>query len=333
MKKHKKWAALQEKTFHLLDWNEHSNPTNLRLKIVLAAVTVLAVIIVVVDSFSGLPMWWSILSLLLNILITALFSVEYILRFWVAPLQYTGLPPWRARLRYLRKPASIIDFVAVLPFYLMVLTDLDVTSLRTLWILRLFVLLKFNRYFHTLDSILLVIKRKRLELITSLLAVASLMLISSALIYTIESRVQPEKFRNILSGFWWAISTLLTIGYGDIYPITGMGRLLASVVAILGVGLIAVPTGIISAGYVEEMQSNHEKNKERRQTMRSSIMGASGKGTPAKNSLPPKPKTRQGTGKTANDEKTDAVMAPERKTYKNRTPVEDVLRKRRYKRK
>ncbi len=257
-----KYRQLQKTIYILLDREEHKNMANFRIKLFLAILTIVAVSVVVLDSFPILPYWWWVVSILLNLLITGLFTIEYILRVWVAPLQFPALRPWRARLRYLRKPSAIIDLVAVLPFYLMVLTDLDITSLRTLWILRLFVLLKFNRYFHTLDNILVVMKRKRWELVSSLLAVGSLMLVSSAIIYAIENPVQPDKFRTIFSGFWWAISTLLTIGYGDIYPITAAGKLLASVVAILGVGLIAVPTGIIGAGYVEEMQEQHSKRRE-----------------------------------------------------------------------
>ncbi len=261
--KQKKYVKHQQKLYHLLNWDEHGNLANFRLKIILAIFTIVAVVVVVIDSFSGMPLWWKAISLILNVLITGLFSVEYALRVWVAPLQFPSLRPWRARLRYIRKPAAVVDFVAIMPFYMMVLTDLDVTNLRVLWILRLFVLLKFNRYFHTLDNIILVIKHKRWELITSLLAVGFLMLISAALIYTIEGPVQPDKFTSILSGFWWAISTLLTIGYGDIYPVTGVGKLLASVVAVLGVGLIAVPTGIISAGYIEEMQERQNEQRKK----------------------------------------------------------------------
>ncbi len=256
-----RYQHIQKEAHKLLNADTHESLASFRLKIVLAALTVLAVTVVMLDSFSAMPPWWRRLSFDLNLFITLFFSIEYLLRLWVAPLRFPTLPAWRARLRHMRKPAALIDLVAVLPFYLMVLTHLDVTGLRMLWILRLFVLLKFNRYFHTLDNILSVMKHKRWELISSLLAVGSLMLISSALIYTMENPVQPDKFKNIFSGLWWAISTLLTIGYGDIYPVTDAGKLLASVVAILGVGLIAVPTGIISAGYVEEMQDRQNKHR------------------------------------------------------------------------
>ena len=222
----------------------------------------LATLIVILDSFP-MPRWYWVLSTAANILITFLFTIEYILRVWTAPLLYPDKSPAKARLRYIVSPMAIIDLLSILPFYLFLFTDIDLAALRTLRLLRLFVFFKFNRYFHTLDTIGQVIKTKRRELITSMVAVFSLMLISSALIYTIEGQVQPDKFQNILSGLWWAVSTLLTIGYGDIYPITALGKLLASFVAILGVGLIAVPTGIIGAGFVEVTKDRQEKQAEK----------------------------------------------------------------------
>ncbi|MDL2254062.1 ion transporter, partial [Ruminococcaceae bacterium OttesenSCG-928-I18] len=253
---------LRQKTYDLLRVDQHRSPGNRRVTGFLVGLILLATLLVILDSFP-MPHWYWRLSAVVNVAITLLFSAEYLLRVWTAPLCYPDKTPARARLRYIFSPMALIDLLSILPFYLLIFTNVDFAALRTLRLLRLFVFFKFNRYFHTLDTIGQVIRTKKRELITSMVAVFSLMMISSALIYSIEGQVQPEKFSNVLSGLWWAISTLLTIGYGDIYPITAIGKVLAAVVAVLGVGLIAVPTGIISAGFVEVMGKKQEERAEK----------------------------------------------------------------------
>lgn len=104
-----------------------------------------------------------------------------------------------------------------------------------------------------------VLKIKAAELVSSVFIVFVLMLIFSALMYSIENEAQPEAFQNAFSGMWWAIATFTTVGYGDIYPITVAGKLLGGFVSILGIDLVAVPTGIISSGFME--LNNKEKEK------------------------------------------------------------------------
>ncbi len=227
----------------------------------LLSLVLLGAVVIVLDSFTpgGGYRWF---SLGVNIVLTFFFSIEYILRLWTAPLRYPQKPPARARLRYALSPMGIVDLLTILPLYLVLLLPLNGFTLRVLAILRLFILFKANRYFKGLTTIGRVIHEKRHELFTSLAIVFSLMMISSAMIYVFEAPVQPDKFSNILSGMWWAVSTLLTIGYGDIYPVTAIGKLLAAVVAVLGVGLIAVPTGIVSAGFFDQLGKNDKNIKE-----------------------------------------------------------------------
>jgi len=130
-------------------------------------------------------------------------------------------------------------------------------DLRFLWVLRLlrlFRVFKFNRYSSALNLISKVVKRKKEELIATVFIMVFIIMISSTLIYYMENAVQPDKFPNIVASFWWAIATLTTVGYGDIYPITAIGKIFASVIAISGIGLVALPTGIISSGFMSEMK-------------------------------------------------------------------------------
>lgn len=187
-----------------------------------------------------------------------IFTLEYILRLWTADLLYPGELPWRARVRYLHSPLAVIDLLAILPFYLTLLPPFDLTSLRMLRLLRLFQLFKLSRYTSSLSVILRVIQKKSAQLLSSMAVVFILILISSLLMYSVENPAQPQVFDNALSGMWWAVSTLTTVGYGDIYPITMWGKLLGSVIALLGIVLLAVPTAIISSGFIE--QSNKRRD-------------------------------------------------------------------------
>ena len=183
------------------------------------------------------------------------FSVEYLLRIWTADLLYPELTPVRARLKYICSGMAIIDLISFLPFYLpLFLSNVVVTrSLLLLLLLRLF---KLSRYTDAMSSIWSVFRNKIQEILVSILFVMMMLVIASLLIYYAEHDAQPDKFTNAFSGVWWAVATLTTVGYGDIYPVTGAGRFLGGIIALTGIGLVAVPTGIISAGFVELLERN-----------------------------------------------------------------------------
>lgn len=126
-------------------------------------------------------------------------------------------------------------------------------------IVRLFRVFKLNRYTSALSTIATVFKKKKSQLISSIFVVLLLMIIAAVLMYSIENEAQPDVFENAFSALWWAIATLTTVGYGDIYPVTVLGKILSAVIALLGIGLVAVPTGIISAGFMETIDHDEEK--------------------------------------------------------------------------
>ena len=187
-----------------------------------------------------------------------LFTVEYVLRVWTADLLRPELPPWRARLRYLCTGMAVIDLLAILPFCMAVLPwfrPVNLMSLRTLRLLRLLRLFKLNRYIDALQAVSDVFRQRFHQLMASMFFVMVLMVIASLLMYAVEHEAQPDRFCNAFSGFWWAVATLTTVGYGDIYPITVAGRLLGAVIALLGVGMVAIPTGILSSGFMEHLNN------------------------------------------------------------------------------
>ena len=186
-----------------------------------------------------------------------IFSVEYLLRIWTADLLFPERSPLRARLKYMVSVMAVIDLLAILPFYLPMVLPVDLLGIRAVRLVRLLRIFKLNRYSEALVSIGDVFKRKSREMCVSIFFVFILLTVASLLIYYAEHDAQPDKFSNAFSGLWWAVATLTTVGYGDIYPITVVGRILGAVIAIMGIGMVAIPTGILSAGFVEVLEKNN----------------------------------------------------------------------------
>ena len=220
---------------------------------------VVNVILVIADTFD-LPSNLKRISGAIEVASVVVFTIEYLLRFWVADLRFPQYSPLKTRLKYVFSFMSIIDLLAILPFYIPFLVSIDLRVLRVLRISRLFRLFKVNRYTHALSTIGSVFVNKAHELLSSMFMVMLLMIIAAVLMYNVESVAQPDKFDNAFSSLWWAVATLTTVGYGDVYPVTVLGKILSGVIAILGVGLVAVPTGIISAGFMEQVESSKEEN-------------------------------------------------------------------------
>jgi len=224
---------------------------------------VINVFIIILDTFSFTD---SIKHIFLQVELwtVIIFSIEYLLRFWTADYIYPDKKPFAARIKYAFTFMAIVDLLAVLPFYLPFIFPFDLRVLRMVRLLRLLRLLKVNRYTNALTTVGNVIKRKSAQLLSSMYVVSILMVIASVLMYSIENEAQPEVFSNAFTGLWWAVATLTTVGYGDIYPVTAIGKVLGTIIALLGIGLVAVPTGIISAGFIEEAnRENQEHNEEK----------------------------------------------------------------------
>ena len=181
------------------------------------------------------------------------FSIEYGLRIWTADLLYPGIGKWRGRVKYMTSAMAVVDLLAILPFWLPMFLPGSMLGVRALRLVRLLRIFKLNRYFDAMKSVGEVLSAKKSELLGSLFFIWLLMMVSSLMIYSAEHDAQPEAFRNAFSGLWWAVATMTTVGYGDIYPITVAGRIFGAVIAFAGVAAVAIPTGIISAGMMERI--------------------------------------------------------------------------------
>jgi voltage-gated potassium channel len=188
----------------------------------------------------------------------AVFSVEYLARAWVAPEdpRYAADPAWKARLRYLVSPIALVDLAAILPAYLGMLLAIDLRYLRLLRLLRL---LKLTHYFRGLGIFISVVQSEARTLASGVFTMATLVIVAASLMYGIEHRAQPESFGTISESLWWAVVTMTTVGYGDVYPITPAGRILAALIMLLGVGIVALPAGILAARFAEELQARRDQ--------------------------------------------------------------------------
>lgn len=209
------------------------------------------IIAMVAESYTHVHSQYHVLLKRLEICTIVIFSVEYILRVWTAKFKYpTAKHP---RLRYVFSPMAVIDLLSILPFYLTLFIAYDLSFFLILRLFRILRIFKLHRYFDGLNLIGMVLRKKSRELVASAMVIFILLVIASILMYYIEHPVQPEIFPNIPTAFWWAVETLTTVGYGDIYPITGWGRFLSGFIALLGIGLVALPTGIVSSGFLKEL--------------------------------------------------------------------------------
>jgi voltage-gated potassium channel len=188
-----------------------------------------------------------------EIVSVAIFTAEYVLRLWTAPEDPRFSDnPTRARLRFALQPYMVIDFLAFAPAY--VALFIPIADLRILRMFRLLRLLKMARYSPAVSTLIHVLSQERRALFGTLLLLLCVMCMSAEFMYIAEGHVQPNVFGTLPDCMYWAIVTLTTVGYGDKVPITQLGRLIAGVTMILGLGLFALPVGIISASFLSEIR-------------------------------------------------------------------------------
>lgn len=251
---------IKERVYCLIRDDDENDLASNIFDAAIISLIVINVILVILDTFA-LPLWVQNISNVIEFISVIIFTIEYLLRLWTATYLYPVKTPFKARLKYICSFMAIIDLLAILPFYIPFIIPFDLRVLRTLRVIRLLRLFKVNRYTDALSTIGNVFKKKASQLLSSMFIVLLLMVIASVLMYNVENAAQPDKFSNAFSGLWWAVATLTTVGYGDIFPITALGKVLSGIIALLGIGLVAVPTGIISAGFIESIDKEKEAAK------------------------------------------------------------------------
>ena len=241
---------------------EQPNSISRYFDIFIVSLIVINVFAVILETMESFYSQHRIIFENLELFSVIVFSIEYILRLWACTLIEKYKHPVWGRLRYMFSIEAIIDLLAILPFYLPIFVTMDTRFLRVLRLFRLLRVFKLGRYSVAFQSIINVVKSRKEELLTTLTFLLVILVLSSSMMYYIENEAQPEAFTSIPATMWWAIATLTTVGYGDIYPITPLGKILGAFIAVIGVGVFALPAGVIATGFESEI-NNKKKKKEK----------------------------------------------------------------------
>jgi voltage-gated potassium channel len=216
----------------------------------LIGLILLNVLAVMAESVAGIKAGYGVWLTWFEYLSVTVFIAEYLLRVWSCTANLRYQHPLFGRIRFALTPLAIVDMLAILPT-LLIWGGVDLRFLRILRLSRMLRLAKLGRYSKALQTMGLVLRNKREELVLALLLMVMILVVSSSLMYMAENARQPEAFSSIPATMWWGIMTLTTVGYGDVYPITTLGKLTAAVIAVAGIGLFALPAGIVGSAFVE----------------------------------------------------------------------------------
>jgi len=249
---------MRKRIFQILEPGEKGDIASRSVDFVLIALILLSVLSIVLETVPSLAIYQSEFYRF-EVLIVFVFTVEYVLRIYTCVESEKYREPLRGRIRYIFSPLALVDLIAIAPFYLAFL-PLDMRFIRMIRVLRLFRLFRLGRYTRAVEILGRVVVDKRAELAVSVLLGFILIMFSAIMMFYVEHDAQPEHFESIPDAMWWAIVTLSTIGYGDVFPITILGRVLGAIIAALGVGMFALPTGIIGAAFVEEYRNLRTDN-------------------------------------------------------------------------
>ena len=254
------YKKIKQRTYEIIEAAKPGDVLSKVFDIFIMALIFINVVAVLMDTFNLPPTMTKVLKAI-EVISVIIFTFEYLLRLWTCEYKYTECSSAKCLIKYVFSFMAIIDLLAILPFYLPMVISVDLRVLRMLRIFRLMRIFKINRY--TMALIAQVFKNKSGQLISSIAVVFVLILIASVIMYNVEHEAQPEQFTNVFQSMWWAIATLTTVGYGDIYPVTIIGKMLSATIALLGIGLVAVPTGIITAGFTELVEKEKSSNDEK----------------------------------------------------------------------
>lgn len=248
---------IRETLFNVLEIENPDNRISNRFERFMFIIIVTNLIVMILETVKDINLvlgtyfyWFDMFSL-------AVFTGEYVTRLWVCTLDKRYSSFIMGRLRYSLTPMMIIDLIVIIPLFLPIFfTDpFDTRFLLILRTVRIARLLKLTRYSRSFQRLARVSLKKKDDLMAAVGVVIMLLVVSSSMMYYVEHNVQPEKFSSIPAAMWWSVATLTTVGYGDVFPVTNLGKFIGAFIAILGIGMVALPTGIIGSGFLEEMQT------------------------------------------------------------------------------
>jgi voltage-gated potassium channel len=248
---------IRRRIFEIIEKAEEGDIPSTVFDISIIVLILLNIAAVIAASFNSFADAHAVMLHRFEVCSIAIFTVEYALRLWTAQSKYPEAK--HPYFKHLFSAPAIIDLLAILPFFLPFLILADLRFLRVIRLLRIVRIFKLSRYNKAMDLMIRVLKNEREKIIMTVFMTAIMLILSASIMYHIESSEQPEQFSNIPETIWWAVATLTTVGYGDVYPVTVAGKILGGIIAILGIGLVALPAGIISSGFINAMGDNNRK--------------------------------------------------------------------------
>ncbi|SFB83192.1 ion transporter [Pseudoalteromonas denitrificans] len=213
------------------------------------------VIAIVIESVQSIAIEYKHYFIWIEIISVGLFTLEYLARLWACvdkeKYKNSGDSHLKMRFKYITSPLALIDLLAILPSYLMLFMSFDLRFLRVIRLMRVF---KLTRYSRAMQLLLQSFKEEASSLGAAFFIMAIVLILASCGIYLIEHDIQPDKFGSIPESMWWAMATLTTVGYGDVVPITPLGRFFGGVITVLSMGMVAIPTGLLASSFSEQLR-------------------------------------------------------------------------------
>jgi voltage-gated potassium channel len=253
--------TLRRRLYLILSPDERGGIIERIFEFILVATIILSIVAIVLESVPSIDAEYAALFDAFEIYSVLFFTFEYIARAYSIVENPKFADPVRGRIRYITSPIAIIDLLAFVPFYLAFMS-VDLRFLRIFRLMALFRMFKIARYLHALTIFRRVLKDRKEQLVLSFIFILFVLVVISFVMFYAEKDAQPDKFSSIPATMWWGISTLTTVGYGDIVPITDLGKFLGGIFAIAGVGLLALPAGILSSGFFEMLHTKNSRPKE-----------------------------------------------------------------------
>lgn len=245
--------SLRQNIFALLNPTPHSYEVNKYIDYVVILAVLTSVICIILETVQEVNSVWSTEFKTLDILTVTIFSIEYVLRVYSCCEIQSYSKPIRGRMLYIFSPSALIDLLAISPFYISLIVNKSI-DLRFLRIFRLTRLLKLTRYTGTLNTLLKAVQREKYVLMAAAFMMILMIILTASLGYMFEHDTQPDKFESIPASMYWAVITLASVGYGDITPITPLGRLMTVIVSFVGIGIFAIPAGLMASSFTDQLR-------------------------------------------------------------------------------
>jgi voltage-gated potassium channel len=250
--------TLRKRTAQLLEYGHNDDRASQVLNLLLIALIALNVVATFMATVEPLHQRHEQAFFYFELFSVLVFTLEYLARVWssIDQVEAGDTSPLRGRIKYMLSPIALVDLIAILPFYLSLYVVIDLRFLR---VLRLIRLLKLTRYSPALGALLEVIRKESDALLAAFVVLLMMLVLSAGGIYLLENELQPEAFGSMPDSLWWAIVTLTTVGYGDVVPVTPMGKMFGGVIGLIGIGMIALPAAIMASGFADNIHASRQK--------------------------------------------------------------------------